>query len=257
MYQVIAIPAFSDNYLWALVSNDGHCAIVDPGDAVPVIEFLDNHHYTLTDILLTHHHSDHIGGVNTLLEKYNNVNVFGPNTPRFTMVNKPCDDLEIISLTKLDIELTVMEVPGHTIDHICYFDNQNAFVGDTLFSAGCGRLFEGTPEQMHHSLTKISQLDKNTNIYCAHEYTLSNIAFALTVDPDNQDLIDYDVLTKQQRVDNISTIPTKLSTQLAINPFLRSSNSQLKQAVENEFTLNGVISDKVCFSYLRKWKDVF
>jgi len=257
MYQVIAIPAFSDNYLWALVSNDGYCAIVDPGDAAPVIEFLDKHNYTLTDILLTHHHSDHIGGVNTLLNTYNNIRVYGPNTQRFTMVSNPCDDQDTITLTKLNIELTVMEVPGHTIDHICYFDDQNAFVGDTLFSAGCGRLFEGTPEQMYNSLTKISQLDKNTNIYCAHEYTLANVDFALTVDPSNQDLIDYNLLTKQQRANNISTIPTKLSTQLAINPFLRTSYSQLKQSVKDKFRLTGVISEQACFTYLRKWKDTF
>ena len=257
MYQIIAIPAFSDNYLWALVNNDGYCAIVDPGDAAPVIEFLDKHNYTLTDILLTHHHSDHIGGVETLLKTYNNINVYGPSTSRFTMVTQPCNDSQTISLTKLNIELTVMEVPGHTIDHVCYFDNQNAFVGDTLFSAGCGRLFEGTPEQMHHSLTKISQLDKNTNIYCAHEYTLANVDFALTVDPHNQELLDYAAETKQQRANNISTIPTRLSTQLTINPFLRSANSTLKQSVKDKFAVTGAITEVECFTYLRKWKDSF
>jgi hydroxyacylglutathione hydrolase len=257
MYQVIAIPAFTDNYLWALVNNEGYCAIVDPGDALPVIEFLDKHNYTLTDILLTHHHSDHIGGVDALLKKYTNINVYGPSTSRFTMVNNPCTDKENILLTKLNIKLTVMEVPGHTIDHICYFDDDNVFLGDTLFSAGCGRLFEGTPEQMHHSLTKISQLNNNTNIYCAHEYTLANITFALNVDPDNQDLIDYDLFTKQQRANNMSTIPTKLSTQLAINPFLRSSDTQIKQAIKAKFDLTNSISDQTCFTYLRKWKDSF
>lgn len=257
MYQVIAIPAFSDNYLWALVNNDGYCAIVDPGDAAPVIDFLDKHNYTLTDILLTHHHPDHIGGVNTLINTYENINVFGPSTSRFPMVDKPCKDNDQVLLIKLNIKLTVMEVPGHTRDHICYFDNENLFVGDTMFSAGCGRIFDGSPEQMYNSLTRLTELNKNTNIFCAHEYTLANLAFALTVDQDNQDLIKYNTLAKQQRAQKQATIPTLLSTQLAINPFLRTKNSSLKQTVIDHFNLNSSITDVECFTYLRKWKDKF
>lgn len=257
MYQVFAIPAFSDNYLWALVNKDGNCAIVDPGDATPVIDFLQKHNYTLTDILLTHHHSDHIGGVNTLLNTYANVNVYGPSTSRFPMVTKPCKDNDQIVLPQLGIKLTTMEVPGHTIDHICYFDQDNIFVGDTLFSAGCGRLFEGSPEQMYNSLTRISQLDENTNVYCAHEYTSANIKFALTVDKTNQDLVEYNEATKALIKDNKSTIPTSLSTQLKINPFLRSNDHEIKKAISQKFNLILPISDSDCFTYLRKWKDQF
>ena len=257
MYQVIAIPAFSDNYLWAIVNQEGYCAIVDPGDASPVIDFLQTHNYTLTDILLTHHHPDHIGGVDALLNTYNNINVYGPSTERFPMVNKPCKDNDQITLPQLNIALTVMEVPGHTIDHICYFDQLSLFVGDTLFSAGCGRLFEGSPEQMHQSLTRISALDKHTIVYCAHEYTLANLKFALTVNAENQDLIAYNNSATQLRSENIATIPTVLSTQLDINPFLRSFDPAIKQAVIKHFNLKGSITDVECFTYLRKWKDKF
>jgi len=257
MYQVFAIPAFSDNYLWALVTKDGNCAIVDPGDATPVIEFLQKHNYTLTDILLTHHHSDHIGGVDTLLNTYSNINVYGPSTSRFPMVTIPCKDNDEIVLPKLNIKLNVMEVPGHTLDHICYFDHDNIFSGDTLFSAGCGRLFEGTPEQMYNSLNRIGELNENANVYCAHEYTSANIKFALTVNQNNQDLVNYSEVTKALIKDNKPTIPTLLSTELKINPFLRSNDQNIKQTISQKFNLVLPISDLECFTYLRKWKDQF
>lgn len=257
MYQVFAIPAFSDNYLWALVHSNGNCAIIDPGDAEVVIEFLNQNNYTLTDILLTHHHNDHIGGVNTLITRYPNINVYGPATDRFDMVTKPCKDNQQIYLDKLECQFTVMAVPGHTIDHISYYDQSSIFLGDTLFSAGCGRLFEGTAAQMHQSLSKVAQLNSKTQVYCAHEYTLANIDFALTVDPNNRHLIEYQKQSQVKRANNRATIPTSLSTELLINPFLRANNNSIKQAVAEHFNLNTDISEVDCFTYLRKWKDTF
>lgn len=255
MYQVSKINAFRDNYIWALVKNDG-CAIVDPGEAQPVLDFLEINQLTLTDILLTHHHPDHIGGVQTLIEKFPDAEVFGPATERFSMVTSPCTD-DLLIKTKLGAELTVMELPGHTIDHICFVDELHAFVGDTMFSGGCGRLFEGSPAQMHQSLTRLAQLPEETHVYCAHEYTQANLAFALAVESNNDQLAKYISEVELKRSHLESTIPTTIKTELAINPFLRASQNEIKQNLIRHFELSEVPSDLETFTLLRKWKDKF
>ena len=255
MYQVFSVNAFRDNYIWLLV-NGNKCAVVDPGESAPVIDYVVEHNLIVTDILLTHHHPDHIGGVEKILSKYPTVNVFGPNTERFTMVTQPCTEPMSIQLT-CGIELNVIELHGHTRDHIGYFDDTNAFVGDTLFSGGCGRLFEGTPKQMLNSLTKLSQLPGTTKIYCAHEYTQANLQFAKAADGENPELANYIKEVTRKREQNISTIPTDIATERAINPFLRSSQEAIKQTLKQEFALNEPLDDEQSFALLRKWKDNF
>lgn len=255
MYQVSKINAFRDNYIWALVKND-RVAIVDPGEAQPVLDFININQLQLTDILITHHHPDHIGGIQTLIEQFPNVEVYGPATERFPMVTVPCTDNLNIE-TKLGAQLTVIELPGHTIDHICYIDEFHAFVGDTLFSGGCGRLFEGTPEQMMGSLSRLAQLPEETHVYCAHEYTQANLEFAIKVEANNLQLTDYIDEVNSKRTHLEATIPTTIGTELAINPFLRSAKNEIKQSLMQHYELNKQPNDLESFTLLRKWKDNF
>lgn len=256
MYQVVKIPAFSDNYIWALHNNSGKCAIVDPGDGDLVLKYLQKHRFDLTEILITHHHSDHIGGVKQLQSQYPDCKVYGPATQRFNSFAQGVFEGDKISLEATGTSLEVIEVPGHTIDHIAYFDDTKAFVGDTLFSAGCGRLFEGTPAQMLASLTKLSKLSPTTAVYCAHEYTVANIQFARAVDPLNEDLIAYERIVSDLRQKDQSTIPTTIKIQNSVNPFLRCHTPSVKRAVEKQFKLTE-LNENDCFANLRRWKDSF
>ncbi len=255
MYQVFEIKALQDNYIWALVQGT-NCVIVDPGQSQPVLDFLIENNLTLTDILLTHHHPDHVAGVEELTTEYPNTQVYGPNTARFKMVNFPCQQGTKVTLNA-GIELTVIELPGHTIDHIAYHDDTNAFVGDTLFSGGCGRLFEGTPKQMLNSLNKLSQLPANTKVYCAHEYTQANLAFAKAAEQSNQQLELYITEVSKKREQNQSTIPTTIGQELKINPFLRSNKDEIKRTIQQEFDLGNLPTTEESFALLRKWKDNF
>ena len=255
-YQVHQINAFDDNYIWAIV-KDNKCAIVDPGDSKPVLEFLQTHNFQLTDILVTHHHNDHIGGIDSLIQKFTGVDVFGPQSQRFPMVTSPCVEADKITLQN-GVKLKVFELHGHTSDHIGYFDAHNAFVADTLFSAGCGRLFEGTAAQMFEAHKKIVALGDHIQIYCAHEYTLTNIEFALAAEPDNSELIEYQKHVQNLRSVNKASIPTSVKLQLAINPFLRCNQKTIQQNVVKHFDLKvHTLSDLECFTYLRRWKDIF
>ncbi|NVK23814.1 MAG: hydroxyacylglutathione hydrolase [Gammaproteobacteria bacterium] len=255
-YQIFRIAAFSDNYIWALV-NDKYCAIVDPGEAAPVIEFLIHNKLTLTDILITHHHPDHIGGIDELQQRFAPINIFGPTSDRFPMVTQPCIEGDVINLSA-NIELNVLELHGHTRDHIGYYDVQHAFVGDTLFSAGCGRLFEGTPEQMFESLQKLQRLGDDIKVFCAHEYTQNNIKFALVVDPNNTALLEYQQKVRTLRNKGAASIPTTIGIERQVNPFLRCHDRSIKHNIEQHFNSNGDIkSDTEYFALLRQWKDNF
>lgn len=255
MYQVFSVSAFSDNYIWLMV-KDNLCAIVDPGESASIIDYVLAHNLVVTDILLTHHHPDHIGGVKELLNQFPKANVFGPNTQRFTMVTKPCSEPMQIQLN-CGVELNVIELHGHTRDHIGYYDKTNAFVGDTLFSGGCGRLFEGSPKQMLNALMKLSRLPETTQIYCAHEYTQANLHFAKVADSNNPYLDKYIDLVTQKRQQGIPTIPTDIATELAINPFLRSHKQTIKQTLKQRFALTELPGNEQSFALLRKWKDNF
>lgn len=257
MYSVVRIPAFNDNYLWLLKDKLNQAVIVDPGDAQPVLKVLNEQGLELKEILLTHHHSDHIGGVHELLAHYPNVRIYGPATERFSMVTNPCKDGEEFTLSISDMPFRVISVPGHTIDHIAYHSEPNIFVGDTLFSSGCGRLFEGTPSQMLESLNRLTELPDNSQVYCAHEYTLANTTFANHVLPNNRDISDFKTAVELKRKNNEPTVPTTIEIEKKINPFLLCHSNELKTAIKNNYQLNNNLTDTEAFTLLRKWKDQF
>ncbi len=251
---VHAIPAFSDNYIWLFhQSGENKAYVVDPGDATPVLEALDNLLLNLEGILITHHHSDHVGGISQLLSSQP-VPVYGPNgIPQVTDILVDGDTLAITNTL-----FQVMEIPGHTLDHIAYFNAHESllFCGDTLFANGCGRLFEGTPEQMSHSLSTLASLPMETKVYCAHEYTQANTKFALTVEPENQLLRqrakEIDIL----RANNIPTIPTTIGAELATNPFLRVNERSIQQAA-SRYCHHTIANETEAFTQIRRWKDEF
>lgn len=257
MYRVVPINAFTDNYIWALVGDNQKCAIVDPGDANPVLAKIKQYDWQLTEILLTHHHADHIGGVATLLEAFPDCRVVGPGSSRFSKLCEPLAEGDRVTLIATNSEFQVLELFGHTRDHIGFVDDANAFVGDTLFSIGCGRLFEGTAQQLFDSLGKLKALPETTQIFCAHEYTLANLEFALAVEPENTGLVEYqsqvlDWLSKEQ-----ASIPTNIKREKALNPFLRLHEEKLRQRVQQKFKAQTALTPAKAFELLRKWKDTF
>lgn len=218
---VLTIPAFDDNYIW-LIHNNLYAAVIDPGDAIPVLNTLKNHNLTLSAILLTHHHIDHVGGVSDILQ-YFNVPVYGPADASIISITQPLKENDLIYIVTLRLELKVISVPGHTLRDIAYFVPSEGwlFSGDTLFSGGCGRLFEGTPEQMTYSLAKLAMLPDDTKVFCAHEYTLSNLRFAREIEPNNIALTIRFSITKYKLKQRQPTIPSTLSIEKKTNPFLR------------------------------------
>ena len=213
------IEAFQDNYIW-LIHNDQNSIIVDPGDAEPVINALERKNLNLVAILITHHHADHIGGVMALQEKYPHIKIFAPQKDKYEFVNISLKNGDEINIPELQINYKIIEIPGHTQGHIAYYDMENLFCGDTLFAGGCGKIFDGTHEQMYNSLKKISALPKDTKIYCAHEYTKKNITFALSLDPDDTNL----KLRKESLSNVTNTIPSSLEEELKTNPFLKCTS---------------------------------
>lgn len=252
--QYIPIPAFYDNYIW-LIKEASHSmtACVDPGDASNLLDYLQKEQLQLSYILITHHHADHIGGIPTLLQYYPQAQVFGPKDERIQHVHHRLNENSHVQLPLLPCEFKVIETPGHTLSHICYYDEQNAalFCGDTLFSAGCGRLFEGSAKQMINSLAKLSALPNNTRVFCAHEYTLNNLKFAETLEPNNhaiQEMIN--ALSPKQL-----SLPSAMEKEKKINPFLRCDSAALKQQVQQ---LGGNTQTKEdVFQFIRKLKDNF
>jgi len=251
---IIQIPAFTDNYFWLMFEDNNKSAVVvDPGDSAPVIKSLKDNNLELTDILITHHHNDHIGGVSELKKVFPKVNIFGPADPRIPADNIVKDE-DVIKLDSLNEEFRVLDVRGHTNSHIAYYFDKKLFCGDTLFSCGCGRLFEGTHEDMHKALTKIKNLPKETLIYCAHEYTLDNIGFAKIIDPKNLDLLEREKEVKDLLKNGFYTIPSALENELKVNPFLRFDEKDIKNSVQNHFNKK-ISSDAQVFKYTREWKD--
>lgn len=255
---VTAIPAFEDNYIWLLSAGSKTCAVVDPGDEDPVLEVLQQRGLDLRYILLTHHHYDHTGGVSALLDRYN-ATVFGPADERMPYVHKVCRQGDQVQLHDLEAEFSVLEVPAHTRSHIAYYGGHNGagalFSGDTLFSLGCGRFFEGSPADMQKSLDKLAALPAETKNYCAHEYTQANCAFALQVEPGNTAL-----QTRAREIDKLReagkiTLPTSLGEELATNPFLRTRENSVIDAARN---LDPEVSAGAStMAVIRAWKDRF
>ncbi len=275
--RVIQVPAFQDNYLWIIHRENNPIAyVVDPGDAAPIIAALSKHSLKLAGILVTHHHPDHTAGIEELLKTFGAIPVYGPDGGSVPSVTHPLHDGDSLDLEN-DLTLKIFEVPGHTLDHIAYFydpeiqssasvqssfkemgtaQSPALFGGDTLFAAGCGRLFEGTPSQMHHSLSKYRAFPDDTLVYCAHEYTLANLAFAVAVEPHNHTLSERVIQEKAKREQHQSTIPTNIGIEKATNPFLRC---HIPAVIKSAETQEGkpLNSEEEVFGAIRKWKDVF
>lgn len=249
-----AVEAFTDNYIW-IVHDHQHAVVVDPGDASPVQNFLSEHDLELRALVLTHHHADHIGGVDELLRP-NPVPVYGPPDPRIPQVTRPCREGDRVVIDAPQLSLDVLETPGHTRSHIVFYNDDCLFCGDTLFSIGCGRLFEGSPEQMRASLGKLDELDGRTRVFCAHEYTASNCAFALQVEPDNAELRDYNAEVERLREAGSRTLPSTLARERACNPFLRTGEPDVIDAARQREPGCDESPDEV-FGVLRRWKDDF
>ena len=260
MIQIDALPAFSDNYIWLLQDTaKRRCAVVDPGDAGPVERWLAaNPGWALSDILITHHHNDHVGGV-ARLKQLTGARVCGPANEQI-----PCRDLALdegAEVEVLGVVFQVLAVPGHTLGHIAFFSDQPSetpllFSGDTLFAAGCGRMFEGTPEQMQPALARLAALPAHTQVYCAHEYTLANLRFAKAVEPDNPHVQQrFDEVTRL-RADQRITLPSTIGLERLTNPFLRTSETLVKQKAD-EWKGHSNPSHVAVFAALRSWKDTF
>lgn len=253
---LIPIPAFNDNYLWLL--HDGQRAlIVDPGDASPVLQALRDSHLELESILVTHHHADHTGGINALREA-TGARVFGPAREQLPGPFTPLEDGDTVQALGLDFQ--VIDVPGHTAGHIAFFTPEAngkplLFCGDTLFSGGCGRLFEGTPAQMLASLDRLAALPGNTVVCCTHEYTMANLRFALAVEPDNRELIGYHARCAALREARKPTLPTSIAQELLINPFLRTRHPTVMAAARRFDP--AAHDDNTLFAAIRQWKNQF
>ena len=251
---VTAIPAFTDNYIWLVSSGGNHCAVIDPGDSAPVEKMLRKLGLELSYILITHHHADHTGGVAALV-KAHGATVYGPHDSRIAGQDQSFGEGETVSLPLLNLEFRVLEVPGHTSSHIAFFGHGCLFCGDTLFSVGCGRLFEGTPAQMQASMDKLAALPAATRVFCAHEYTLSNCDFALAVEPDNQKLIRRASEVEAARAVGRSTIPSTLGEELAVNPFLRTRQPSVVAAAGKRDPK--AQPGATTLAVIRAWKDSF
>lgn len=249
--EIVPLPALRDNYIW-LIREGEHCAVVDPGDATPVLDYLRREGLGLAAILVTHRHNDHIGGIASLLA-HHDVPVFGPAS--IAAVTHPLQDGD--TLQAAGLMLTVREVPGHTEEHIAYLGSDFVFCGDTLFSAGCGRILgSATAAQFHASLGVLASLPDDTALYCTHEYTLANLRFAQAVEPDNAELVRYAAHCAALREQGLPTLPAHLGTERAINPFLRCAEPSVQASVARHASLE-TTSPPAVFAALRAWKDVF
>ncbi|MGH8853414.1 MAG: hydroxyacylglutathione hydrolase [Telluria sp.] len=256
---VLTVPAFNDNYLW-LIHDGVHAAVVDPGDAAPVQAALDAHGLALTAILLTHHHADHIGGVPALLARAP-VPVFGPRKDGIQGLSHALGEGDHVAVPGLDLEFDVLEVPGHTLGHIAYVRRTPGahwlFCGDTLFAGGCGRLFEGTPAQMTASLAKLAALPDDTLVYCAHEYTVSNLRFAQAVEPDNEGLEWRMRDASARRGTGLPTVPSTMVLERGTNPFLRYTEPGIVNSLVQAGRLQPGATPVQAFAALREWKNTF
>ncbi|MFY9995534.1 MAG: hydroxyacylglutathione hydrolase [Leclercia sp.] len=249
---LISIPAFQDNYIWVLTNDEGRCIIVDPGEAEPVLDAIEQNQWQPEAILLTHHHRDHVGGVAALRAKFPHLVVYGPAETQDKGVTRVVEDGEKIVI--LMLEFSVIATPGHTSGHISFFSFPYLFCGDTMFSGGCGRLFEGTPTQMYQSFQKINALPDETLICCAHEYTLANMKFSRHILPEDPAIKDYYLKVKELRAKQQNTLPVILKNERKTNLFLRTNDVDLIDKINEETNMQ---QPEARFAWLRAKKDVF
>ncbi|SDH79806.1 hydroxyacylglutathione hydrolase [Pseudomonas panipatensis] len=259
MIQIDALPAFSDNYIWLLQDmTQQRCAVVDPGDAAPVEAWLAAHRgWRLSDILVTHHHHDHVGGVERL-KAATGARVLGPASEAIPGRDLALEDAQRVQVLGLDFD--VLHVPGHTLGHIAYYhadaNRPLLFCGDTLFAGGCGRLFEGTPAQMHTSLSRLAALPGSTEVYCTHEYTLSNLRFARAVEPENPALLARFEEVSRWREQGRISLPSSIALERATNPFIRTSEASVRRAAD-EWKHQKNQGPEEVFAAIRQWKDKY
>ena len=257
MFEIFPIRALSDNYVWILVEGE-QAIIVDPGEAKPVLETFNKLKLDLKGIIITHHHFDHTGGIQELKDHFN-CDVFGPGGGHIQGISNPLNDNEEFDL--LGKKFIALATPGHTLDQLAYYSDEACsepilFCGDTLFSAGCGRIFEGTPMQMHKSISRFAVLPLNTSVYCGHEYTESNLNFAVEVEPNNQDIIDRLDEVKSLRKNNQVTLPSTIDLELKTNPFMRCDQENVIQAAKDYSSGSGESPAEI-LETIRDWKDNF
>ena len=250
------IPSLSDNYIWLIINDsEATVAIVDPGSSAGPISYIEKMNLQPAAILVTHHHWDHVNGIEELVNRFD-IPVYGPATEYVPQLTTPLADNDNFSLPELKLGFDVMDISGHTAGHIGYLTGNKLFCGDTLFSAGCGRLFNGTAAQLHASLKRIGQLPDSTLIYCSHEYTLDNLRFAQAVEPDNSAIQSRITDVEILRGKNLPSLPVTLEMEKRYNPFLRTNRENIMQAVA-QHSGQKIDNSETCFRYLRMWKDGF
>jgi hydroxyacylglutathione hydrolase len=253
--EVIPICALQDNYIWMFTDPDTNMAwVIDPGDARPVLKALEEYNLQLAGIFITHHHHDHSGGVQELLRKYPSAPVYGSHLSPLSFITNHIKEGDEISCS--DIKLKAMAIPGHTLDHTAYVGNGWLFSGDTLFSMGCGKIFEGTPDQMYHSLQKLTVLPDETNVFCGHEYTLANLRFAEHVTPDNAAIKEKIDAITELTDKHKPTLPSTIAEEKRLNPFLRCKDPVIVKAV-NKYAKQTLDTSVKVFAKLREWKNHF
>jgi hydroxyacylglutathione hydrolase len=254
MLAIHAVPAFKDNYIWVL--EDGHSAVaVDPGDAAPVQAFLEERGLELAAVLATHHHADHVGGLPELARRWS-CQTAGPAREVAAALDRRLAEGDRITVPGVGVTLQTLDIPGHTAGHIALFGEGVVFCGDTLFACGCGRLFEGTAEQMVNSLGKLTRLPEATRVYCGHEYTLANIRFAEAVEPGNRRLAERKAREVAKRSRGEPTLPSTIAEELATNPFLRCEEPEVVASAERHAGRRLTTPVEV-FAEIRTWKNNF